>query len=109
MQAGVRLNKIEVVGQQADGVDAPQYYSHSVPVLCEGVDLSKVTSLKQTTEKADHVLLIDRIPQNPRSDDDDKKHCHSTYRQKNNAASYAVLLIVKVHPKVLPSFRVVKL
>lgn len=79
MQAGVRLNKIEAVGQQADGVDAPQYYSHSVPVLCEDVDLSKFTSLKQNTEKADHVPLIDRIPQNPRSDDDCKKHCHFTY------------------------------
>ena len=49
MQAGVRLNKIEVVGQRADGVDAPQYYSQRVSVLCEDADLSKFPCLKQTT------------------------------------------------------------
>ena len=82
MQAGVRLNKIEVVGQQADGADAPQCYSQRAPVLCEDADLSKFPSLRQTTEETDHVapvVLLDRIPQNPRSDGDGKKRCHFRY------------------------------
>lgn len=64
MQAGVRLNKIEVVGQQADGADAPSITVKRAPVLCEDTDLSKFPSLRQTTEKTDHVapvLLLDRI------------------------------------------------